>query len=111
MRLPSVVTVILVLALTACTREVPSVEGADQAGFSAPTRATAAVLAEAAKGLPTEDGVDLQEAERGLIAREPSLTVMNSDGAEVYSASGYDFTQGQLAWQRASGPVAAGKAQ
>lgn len=94
MRLQPVLTALLAFALTACSRDVPPVAGADAAGFSAPTATTVAAQAEAAKGLPAEDGLDLQEAERGFIAREASLTVTNSDGGEVYSASGYDFTQG-----------------
>lgn len=94
MRLQPVVTVFLAFALAACSRDVPPVAGADDAGFSAPSPTTVAAQAEAAKGLPAEDGLDLQEAERGLIAREASLTVTNSEGGEVYSASGYDFTQG-----------------
>lgn len=94
MRLQPVLTVFLAVALTACSREVPVVAGADEAGFSAPTAITVAAQAEAAKGLPAEDGLDLQDAERGFVAREASLTVTNSEGGEVYSASGYDFTQG-----------------
>ena len=94
MRVFPLVAAVMSLALSSCSREVPSVAGADAAGFSAPTPATVAAQAEAAKVLPVEDGVDFEEAERGLIAREQALTVLSADGKVVYDASGYDFTQG-----------------
>ena len=84
----------LAVALAACSREVPKVEGADAAGFSAPTSATAKAQADTAAGLPVEDGIDMQEAERGLIAREPSLKVMAADGSVAYDADGYQFIKG-----------------
>lgn len=85
---------VFVMALAACSREVPPVAGADGAGFSAPTAATLAVQAEAAKGLPVEDGLDLAEAQRSLIAREPSLRVAMADGTGIYDADGYRFLSG-----------------
>ena len=84
----------LAVALAACSREVPKVEGADAAGFSAPTSATAKAQADTAAGLPVEDGNDMQEAERGLVAREPSLKVMAADGSVAYDADGYQFIKG-----------------
>lgn len=57
MRVFPLVAAVMSLALSSCSREVPSVAGADAAGFSAPTPATVAAQAEAAKVLPVEDGV------------------------------------------------------
>ena len=82
------------VALAACSREVPKVEGADAAGFSAPTSATVKTQADTTAGLPAEDGIDMQEAERGLVAREPSLKVMAADGSVAYDADGYQFIKG-----------------
>lgn len=84
----------LALTLVACSRDVPPVAGADDAGFSAPTAATLAAQTEAAKRLPADDGSDLAEAQRGLIAREASLRVTAADGAGIYDADGYRFLRG-----------------
>ncbi len=92
MRLPFLLSALM--ALAACSRELPSSPGDDAAGFSAPTATTIAAQQSAAAALPPDDGQDLAEAERGLIAREPSLTVLAADGTTVYDASGYDFTHG-----------------
>lgn len=94
MLLKHIICIPLVFSLAACSRDVPREEGSDAAGFSAPTLATIAAQAQLAKTLPVEDGIDLQEAERGFIAREDVLTVKNAAGAEIYSATGYDFMQG-----------------
>ena len=91
MLLKHIICIPLVFSLAACSRDVPREEGSDAAGFSAPTLATIAAQAQLAKTLPVEDGIDLQEAERGFIAREDVLTVKNAAGAEIYSATGYDF--------------------
>jgi alkyl sulfatase BDS1-like metallo-beta-lactamase superfamily hydrolase len=93
---PLVAAVILVVALTACSREVPSVAGADAAGFSAPTPATvAAVLAEAAKAIADRRWRGSAGGRARFIAREQALTVHVGDGKLwCTSASGYDFTQG-----------------
>lgn len=94
MRLQPLASAILILGLASCSRELPKVAGADDAGFSAPTTLTTLAQAEAAKSLPAEDGIDLQEAERGLVAREPSLKVMTESGAVAYDADSYGFIKG-----------------
>jgi alkyl sulfatase BDS1-like metallo-beta-lactamase superfamily hydrolase len=83
--------------LAACSREAPLPAGTDAvaAGFSAPTAATLAAQAEAAAMLPPEDGLDRAEAERGLIARDPALTIRKADGSLAYDITGYRFLEGE----------------
>lgn len=88
----------LVLAcalLGACSKPLPSAAGADGDGFSAPTAATLAAQAEAAKQLPPDDVLDREEAARGLIAREPSLTIDKAGGGVAYDGDGYAFLKGE----------------
>jgi alkyl sulfatase BDS1-like metallo-beta-lactamase superfamily hydrolase len=80
--------------LAACSRELPETAGADSAGFSAPTAATQAAQAAVAAQLPEDDGTDLAEAERGLIAREDSLRVLNDDGSVAFDMDGFAFVSG-----------------
>jgi len=85
---------LLVLLLSACTREVPPAADADAAGFSAPTAATQAAQAAAAEALPADDGSDLADAQRGFIAREDSLRIAAADGSTVYDADAFRFISG-----------------
>lgn len=94
MRVPAVLTVFCVSLLAACDQSVPLSAGADAAGFSAPTSATLAAQAEIAKSLPVDDGLDLQEAERGLIAREDSLRIAGAEGHVLFDQDAYRFIQG-----------------
>ncbi len=84
----------LLLLLAACSREVPPGADADAAGFSAPTAATVAAQAAAAAALPAEDGIDFAEAERGLVAREPSVSVAAADGSVAFTQDDYRFVGG-----------------
>jgi alkyl sulfatase BDS1-like metallo-beta-lactamase superfamily hydrolase len=80
--------------LAACDQQVPVNGDADTAGFTAPTSATLAAQAAIAKGLPVEDELDWQEAERGFIAREESLSVTGPDGRVVFDQDAYRFIKG-----------------
>lgn len=90
------IAVVLVMCsfLAACSDELPKESGSDAAGFSAPTQATITGQLELAKGLPVEDGLDQQDAERGFVAREESLRVAGDDGSVVYDADAYGFIKG-----------------
>lgn len=98
MRVPAVLTLSCVFLLAACDQSAPfspdADADADAAGFTAPTAATLAAQAQIAKSLPFDDGVDLQEAERGLIAREDSLSITGAEGQVVFDQDAYRFIQG-----------------
>lgn len=94
MRVPFVLTLLCVSLLAGCDQQVPRSDDADAAGFTAPTSATLAAQAETAKSLPADDGLDLQEAERGLIAREDSLSIAGADGRVLFDQDAYRFIQG-----------------
>lgn len=81
--------------LLGCNRRLPIQQGADAQGFTAPTRATLAVQEAARKALPADDGADRADAERGLIAREPSLRIAEADGAPVFDQDAFEFVQGE----------------
>ncbi|MDI1301921.1 MAG: alkyl sulfatase dimerization domain-containing protein [bacterium] len=94
MRVRAFSPLLCLLLLSACGRELPLARDADAAGFSAPTAATVAAQAEAAKSLPAEDGLDAAEAARGLVAREPSLQVKAADGRTAFDQDAYAFIKG-----------------
>ncbi|WP_341304838.1 alkyl sulfatase dimerization domain-containing protein [Pseudomonas sp. TMP25] len=94
MRVPFVLTLLCVSLLAGCDQQVPRSDDADAAGFTAPTSATLAAQAETAKSLPADDGLDLQEAERGLIAREDSLSIAGANGRVLFDQDAYRFIQG-----------------
>jgi alkyl sulfatase BDS1-like metallo-beta-lactamase superfamily hydrolase len=52
---------------------------------------TRKALTEAAAGLPFEDREDFEDAQRGLIASAPSLTLRNAQGRVVWDMDSYDF--------------------
>ena len=89
-----VASALLVLLLVACRSTPPVPEGADEHGFSAPTPQTVAALGEAKAALPADDGLDRAEAERGLVAKEPSLRVEGRDGQMLFDQDGYRFVTG-----------------
>jgi len=69
---------------------------ADAAGFTAPSAATRAANAAFADGLDLDDPVDFEEADRGLVARDPAL--------EIRSATGRVFAPGQFAFVEGDAP-------
>ena len=60
----------------------------------AATAATRAVLAEAAKSLPPEDGADFEFARRGFIATWPDAIIRQANGKPSFDLSGNDFIEG-----------------
>ncbi|MEY4238027.1 MAG: hypothetical protein RL339_628 [Pseudomonadota bacterium] len=72
-------------------------EPAPPTGAAAPraaTAATRAVLAEAAKSLPPEDGADFEFARRGFIATWPEAVIRQANGKPSFDLSGNDFIEG-----------------
>ncbi|MBK7951491.1 MAG: MBL fold metallo-hydrolase [Deltaproteobacteria bacterium] len=68
--------------------------GADAAGFSAPSEATRAANAAFEAALPLEDPIDFEEADRGLVAREPELEIRSATGRR-WSPSQFAFVEGE----------------
>ena len=93
LRLPVGGLVMLVLA--ACSdRTLPTQEGDDEHGFSAPTAATVQANQAVAAAMPEPylDGMDA--ARRGLIARADDLVVTREDGRRIWNIPAYDFIDG-----------------
>ena len=94
MRAPVLTVLLCSTLLSGCDPQVPVSSDADAAGFSAPTSATLAAQKATAQSLPADDALDQQEAERGFIAREPSLQVRMADGRVAFDQDAYSFIQG-----------------
>ena len=64
------------------------------AGSRGPTAATRAVLEQAARELPAEDGQDFAFAQRGFIASWPDAVIRQDNGEPAFDLSGNDFIEG-----------------
>ncbi len=71
-------------------RDVEAPE-ADEAGFTAPTETTRRAQAAAAQALPLADPQDREDAQRGLVLRDPHATVAGPDGRPVWDTRAYAF--------------------
>lgn len=60
------------------------------------TPATRAVLAEAARDLPPEDGQDFEFAQRGFIATWPESVIRQANGQPSFNLAGNDFVEGPV---------------
>ena len=60
------------------------------------TPATRAVLAEAARNLPPEDGQDFEFAQRGFIATWPESVIRQANGQPSFNFAGNDFVEGAV---------------
>ncbi|MFO0690250.1 MAG: alkyl sulfatase dimerization domain-containing protein [Myxococcota bacterium] len=69
----------------------------DAAGFSAPSEATRAANEAFGAALPLEDPIDFEEADRGLVARDPAF--------EIRSATGRRFGPAQFAFVEGDAPA------
>ncbi|MEN8719517.1 MAG: alkyl sulfatase dimerization domain-containing protein [Oceanococcaceae bacterium] len=83
--------------LTACQPRVavPLDDGADDAGHSPPTTATARANAAVAETLPLDDQRDFENARRGLIASADALVVTNTAGKAIWNQTDYAFQTGE----------------
>ncbi len=88
-------SVALALSVLAAGRLPAETGGTNQAlAPHGPTAATRAVLAEAVKDLPPEDGVDFEFARRGFIASWPEAVIRQPNGQPSFDLSGNDFVDG-----------------
>jgi alkyl sulfatase BDS1-like metallo-beta-lactamase superfamily hydrolase len=86
----------LALSLSACSgpeADLPVQQaGTDEHGFSPADTTTLAAQADAAQAIDAErQSLDLELAERGLLAREPDLAITGPDGAVIWQPGRYDF--------------------
>jgi alkyl sulfatase BDS1-like metallo-beta-lactamase superfamily hydrolase len=90
------IAVLALLALVACSPGTAPEggAGADADGHTAPTRFTEQAQDAVARELPLGDPQDLEDATRGLVARDPALLVEGADGRRVWDAAAYAFVDG-----------------
>jgi alkyl sulfatase BDS1-like metallo-beta-lactamase superfamily hydrolase len=81
--------------LLGCDSQIPRDPGADSDGHTAPTAATIAANAAVLGQLDFADRQDFEDASRGLIASDPALKVLASDGSEIWNQPAYDFIDGE----------------
>ncbi len=67
---------------------------ADTQGHTAPTAITIQTNAELAKELPLDDPHDFENAQKGLIARNNNLRVVDVSGKTVWNQPAYEFMKG-----------------
>lgn len=81
--------------LVACgSNQLPTEQGADEYGFTAPTEHTLKANQAVAERLPLDDQTDYQDAARGLIATPDSLIVKNAAGENVWNHDAFAFVAG-----------------
>lgn len=67
---------------------------ADAQGHTSPTEETARFNAEFGKELVLNDQQDFDDAQRGMIAKNPDLRIKNAQGEFVWDQPAYEFMQG-----------------
>ncbi len=80
--------------ISACDSSVPTQEGADEHGFSAPTQSTREAQEQFANSLSLDNHRDFEQAERGLVARATSLKIVGKNGDIAWNQDAYDFVEG-----------------
>jgi alkyl sulfatase BDS1-like metallo-beta-lactamase superfamily hydrolase len=73
----------------------PSAEEADAAGHTAATQPTQSANAAVRERLPLDDPRDFEDAQRGLLARDPEVVVRTEAGVTVWDTGAYAFVRGE----------------
>ena len=73
----------------------PTLVDTDAQGCTAPTETTIKANLQAQEDLPVDDSQDFKDAQRGWIASEPDLEVINADGHRVWDLAAYQFIEGE----------------
>lgn len=100
MQRPLTIALSLGLAMSACTDDErppvfqPGDVPPDVAGNTAPSAHTMAAQTHVGESLPLSDPRDFDDAERGLIARDPELRI-SKDGEVVWDMPSYGFIEGE----------------
>ena len=79
------------LLTVSCDGPLPREPSADEYGFTAPTAATIEANRAVLEALDFSDRQDFEDAARGLIAADPDLRVLASDGSVVWNPSANAF--------------------
>ena len=73
----------------------PTLVDTDAQGCTAPTETTIKANLQAQEDLLVDDSQDFKDAQRGWIASEPDLEVINADGHRVWDLAAYQFIEGE----------------
>jgi len=85
---------VIVLGLQACDSKVPVSADSDEHGFTAPTKITEDIQLRNTADLPLADQSDFKQADRGLVAKAESLTILSADGQPAWNQDAYRFIEG-----------------
>jgi alkyl sulfatase BDS1-like metallo-beta-lactamase superfamily hydrolase len=88
-----VASVSMGILASGCGGSDPSTEP-DAQGHVSPSARTAALNAEVTTSLPLADRQDFEDAERGLVGRDPAVEVTSTDGRSIWNSREYDFVDG-----------------
>ncbi|MDG2306723.1 MAG: alkyl sulfatase dimerization domain-containing protein [Candidatus Binatia bacterium] len=86
------------LLVSACSGDSSGPSSPGESGTQgnvAPTEHTRRANTAAAKAIDLSDQADFENAERGLIAREPQVVIQDVNGNTVWDTSAYAFEEGQ----------------
>ncbi len=88
---------IAIFAMATGCGQSPDVAGpdSDAQGHTPPTQATARANAKVANVLNLDEIKDFQNAQKGLIARDPDLRVTGSQGEIIWDQPAYSFMEGK----------------
>lgn len=93
--LPLATVALSAWVMVACESKISYEPGADSDGHTAPTAATIENNTAVKKELNFSDQQDFEDAQRGLIASDPSLLVTTAGGESVWDLSQYEFIEGE----------------
>ncbi|MBW1894317.1 MAG: MBL fold metallo-hydrolase, partial [Deltaproteobacteria bacterium] len=84
-------TLVILVAITGCTKKIPYAPDADIHGHTAPTTFTAEMNSKVLEELPFSDQQSFVECRQGLIASDPDLRVSDSEGTVIWDQPAYGF--------------------
>lgn len=97
MKLVSMLFVMICVGLSGCNdaSDYQLEHGADAEGHTAPTLATIKANKKVLESRPFRNTTDFSDANRGLIARDESLTILNNQGEAIWDMPAYNFVNYQ----------------
>lgn len=94
-RIVWLISVVLAL-LSACGGDPPpAVPNPGSQGNEEASEHTRRANAAVKESLPLTDGADFEDAERGLLAREPDIVIRNAAGGVVWDTQAFGFEEGE----------------
>ena len=91
----AVLMLISLFAIMGCVKKIPYSPDANDQGNTAPTAITEEVNASVLEELPFSDRQSFVESQRGLIASDPELIVLDPEGNSIWDQTAYDFVEGE----------------